>query len=63
MDKLKPPIFEDIANELLDSLKHDDLFTPDLVQQIANLFASGDIAVPVEVLKTLDGELSENPQH
>ena len=58
----KPPIFEEIGEEVIQRLNRDELFSEDLVQQIAELFESGGIEDQAKVLEVLQGESSENSQ-
>ncbi len=58
----KPPIFEEIGEAVIQRLNRDELFSEDLVQQIAELFESGSIEDHAKVLEVLQGESGENSQ-
>ncbi len=62
MDSLRIQISEDIVDNLLNRLQEDDLFPADLVQQVGDLFESGDIAVQTRVMHILIGDSSENTE-
>ena len=57
-----PPIFDEIGKKVIENLKCDEQFSDELIQRIAQLFESGNIADQAKLLGVLQGGLSEDSE-
>lgn len=62
MDNSDSTILEQIVKRVVASLEHDELFTGDLVQQIARILGSDAIADQAMIVRILEGESFEDPR-